>query len=60
MSATDFKNPEKSGFIMKCGGGVKTWKKRWLVLNNSILYYYKKNTVNHSKIMKNTDKKNKG
>eukprot|EP01091_Cochliopodium_minus_P015492 TRINITY_DN5539_c0_g1_i1.p1 TRINITY_DN5539_c0_g1~~TRINITY_DN5539_c0_g1_i1.p1 ORF type:complete len:450 (-),score=118.93 TRINITY_DN5539_c0_g1_i1:40-1389(-) len=44
IAAFDLKNKDKEGYIMKCGGSYKTWKKRWLVLSNSILYYYKNNT----------------
>ena len=32
-------------FIYKCGGNFKSWKKRWMILSNNILFYYKKNTV---------------
>ena len=34
-------NLEKSGYLTKLGGKVKNWKKRWFVLKNEELFYYK-------------------
>ena len=31
----------KAGYLSKLGGKVKTWKKRWFVLRNGELFYYK-------------------
>ena len=31
----------KSGYLSKLGGKVKTWKKRWFVLRSGELFYYK-------------------
>lgn len=36
-----FTNAEKKGYLTKQGGRVKTWKKRWFVLANNNLYYFK-------------------
>lgn len=33
--------PPKSGFLTKQGGVVKNWKKRWFLLQNHVLYYFK-------------------
>jgi len=32
----------KEGWIMKQGGVIKTWKKRWFILNGSSISYYEK------------------
>uniref|UniRef100_T1J612 PH domain-containing protein n=1 Tax=Strigamia maritima TaxID=126957 RepID=T1J612_STRMM len=38
---------EKSGYLTKLGGKLKTWRKRWFVLKNGVLVYYKsQNDVN--------------
>lgn len=34
-------NIEKSGYLKKLGGKFKTWRKRWFVLKDSSLSYYK-------------------
>lgn len=31
----------KEGYLTKLGGRVKNWKKRWFVLSDGKLYYYK-------------------
>ena len=31
----------KNGFLEKKGGQVKNWKKRWFVISNNTLYYFK-------------------
>jgi hypothetical protein len=31
-----------SGWVIKRGGSIQTWKKRWLVLRGNTLYYFKK------------------
>ena len=32
----------KEGWVIKRGGSIQTWKKRWLVLRGNTLYYFKK------------------
>lgn len=34
-------NPDKQGWVRKEGGTVKSWTKRWLVVTNGCLYYFK-------------------
>ena len=34
----------KTGFLVKEGGSIKTWKKRWCVLKNGALHYSKSQT----------------
>uniref|UniRef100_A0A8C6K9B0 Cytohesin 4b n=1 Tax=Nothobranchius furzeri TaxID=105023 RepID=A0A8C6K9B0_NOTFU len=35
-----FFNPEREGWLLKLGGRVKTWKRRWFILTDSCLYYF--------------------
>jgi len=39
----------KAGWITKCGGGIKNWRKRWLILNGDTLYYYPKENAKEQK-----------
>ncbi|KAJ6231908.1 cytohesin 4a-related [Anaeramoeba flamelloides] len=39
----EFTNPKVRGWLIKQGGRIKTWKKRYFVLTNNCLYYYKSN-----------------
>lgn len=36
-----YHNAEKKGWLLKRGGRIKTWKRRWFVLNDNCLYYFK-------------------
>ncbi|KAK6621022.1 hypothetical protein RUM43_011325 [Polyplax serrata] len=41
---------EKAGYLTKLGGKLKTWRKRWFVLRNGVLTYWKsQNDVNQNK-----------
>ncbi|EEB20222.1 conserved hypothetical protein [Pediculus humanus corporis] len=41
---------EKAGYLTKLGGKLKTWRKRWFVLKNGVLIYWKsQNDVNQNK-----------
>ncbi|XP_048854687.1 cytohesin-2-like [Brienomyrus brachyistius] len=40
-----FFNPDREGWLFKMGGGrVKTWKRRWFILMDNCLYYFKHTT----------------
>jgi len=39
-----FFQPDREGWLLKQGGRVKTWKKRWFVLSENCLYYFGKVT----------------
>ncbi|XP_061182899.1 uncharacterized protein LOC133191188 [Saccostrea echinata] len=41
LPALDIKKPDCSGYLSKCGGTVKTWRKRYCVLKDACIYYYK-------------------
>lgn len=32
---------EKSGYLLKMGSQVKAWKRRWFILRNGEILYYK-------------------
>jgi PH domain/RhoGEF domain len=34
-------SPNKQGYLTKQGAVVKNWKRRWFILKNHVLYYYK-------------------
>jgi len=36
-----FTNAEKKGWLTKQGGRIKTWKRRWFILSDNCLYYFK-------------------
>jgi hypothetical protein len=36
-----FFNPEREGWLIKQGGRIKTWKRRYCILTGSCLYYFK-------------------
>uniref|UniRef100_UPI00398F201D pleckstrin homology domain-containing family H member 2 isoform X2 n=1 Tax=Pristiophorus japonicus TaxID=55135 RepID=UPI00398F201D len=40
---------EKSGYLLKLGGKVKTWKRRWFVLKGGELLYYKSPLITEKK-----------
>ncbi|KAG8138179.1 hypothetical protein E2320_004095 [Naja naja] len=35
-----FFNPSREGWLLKLGGRVKTWKRRWFILTDNCLYYF--------------------
>lgn len=52
-------NAEKKGWMTKQGGQIKTWKRRWFVLDNNCLYYFKtpqaRNDFNYLTPLKDTE-----
>ncbi|KAL7669433.1 hypothetical protein ACOME3_010087 [Neoechinorhynchus agilis] len=44
MLRTVFASPEKSGMLYKQGGNIRTWKRRFFVLQNCCLYYFENET----------------
>lgn len=40
-SFTPQESLEKSGYLLKMGSRVKTWKRRWFVLRQGQIMYYK-------------------
>lgn len=44
-----FEDPDRQGWLWKQGGKYKTWKQRWFVLNDSVLYYFVNQTEKEPK-----------
>jgi cytohesin len=40
-----YANAEKKGYLVKQGGRIKTWKKRWFVVKDNCLYYFRTHEV---------------
>ncbi|XP_016389183.1 cytohesin-3-like [Sinocyclocheilus rhinocerous] len=43
-----FFNPDREGWLLKLGGRVKTWKRRWFILTDNCLYYFEYTTVSRT------------
>jgi hypothetical protein len=41
ISVASLTKPDKDGFLTKQGGSIKTWKKRWFVLKDGSIFYFK-------------------
>jgi len=41
ISVSSLTNPDKDGYLTKQGGNIKTWKKRWCVLKDGSIFYFK-------------------
>ncbi|KAK1297787.1 hypothetical protein QJS10_CPB14g00869 [Acorus calamus] len=41
-------NPERSGWLTKQGEYIKTWRRRWFVLKQGKLFWFKESVVNRS------------
>uniref|UniRef100_A0A8C5RHH3 Uncharacterized protein n=1 Tax=Laticauda laticaudata TaxID=8630 RepID=A0A8C5RHH3_LATLA len=39
-----FFNPSREGWLLKLGGRVKTWKRRWFILTDNCFYYFEYTT----------------
>ncbi|XP_056608968.1 cytohesin-3 [Triplophysa dalaica] len=39
-----FFNPDREGWLLKEGGRIKTWKRRWFILTDGCLYYFQYTT----------------
>jgi len=41
VSVASLGTPQKEGWLTKQGGSIKTWKRRWFVLKDDKIYYFK-------------------
>ncbi|XP_032825845.2 cytohesin-3-like isoform X1 [Petromyzon marinus] len=39
-----FFNPDREGWLLKLGGRIKTWRRRWFILTDNCLYYFEYTT----------------
>jgi cytohesin len=42
---------QKSGWLTKQGGRVKTWKRRWFILSGNVLYYFKEKVLSTHNVL---------
>jgi hypothetical protein len=49
IAATEVTQIHKQGFLLKRGGKIKSWKRRYFILNDHFLYYYASPKVLSSK-----------
>ncbi|KAL9365235.1 hypothetical protein Peur_043108 [Populus x canadensis] len=46
MDGVEFwSNPERTGWLMKQGEHIKTWRRRWFILKQGKLFWFKDSTV---------------
>lgn len=43
-------NPERTGWLMKQGEYIKTWRRRWFVLKQGKLFWFKESTVTRGSV----------
>jgi len=41
ISVASLTSPDKEGYLTKQGGSIKTWKKRWCVLKDNTIFYFR-------------------
>lgn len=52
--AETFFNPEREGWLTKEGGKYKSKHKRWFILKEAMLYYFKQATVSDHPVLVST------
>lgn len=52
ISVSSLGSPQHAGWMTKRGGKVHSWKRRWMVLKDSILYYFTKPHVSSHLILR--------
>jgi hypothetical protein len=45
LQETLWAHPDKSGILMKRGGDIQTWKRRYFVVKDTFLFYFKNRQV---------------
>lgn len=43
-------NPERTGWLMKQGEYIKTWRRRWFILKQGKLFWFKESTVTRGSV----------
>eukprot|EP00271_Cylindrocystis_brebissonii_P008138 TRINITY_DN2215_c1_g5_i1.p2 TRINITY_DN2215_c1_g5~~TRINITY_DN2215_c1_g5_i1.p2 ORF type:complete len:143 (-),score=28.89 TRINITY_DN2215_c1_g5_i1:470-898(-) len=43
-----WKNPERAGWLMKQGEYIKTWRRRWFVLKQGKIFWFKEQLVTYN------------
>uniref|UniRef100_A0A7S0MXT0 PH domain-containing protein n=1 Tax=Pyramimonas obovata TaxID=1411642 RepID=A0A7S0MXT0_9CHLO len=45
-----WENPERVGWLMKQGAWIKTWRRRWFVMKDGLIFWFKTDKVTQSSV----------
>mmetsp|Transcript_37 Transcript_37/g.61 ORF Transcript_37/g.61 Transcript_37/m.61 type:complete len:130 (+) Transcript_37:232-621(+) len=45
-----WENPERTGWLMKQGAWIKTWRRRWFVMKDGLIFWFKTDQISVSSV----------